>query len=110
MIQCGIRTDPPPTSHTDTENTTMASKIAVADKPKVEEKYHDPDDPSYDPRLDPDVGPYDEDNDFFPELVLEKHLARISLDHLSRGLSIFSTSSWATWLLIRKLANAHSST
>jgi hypothetical protein len=45
----------------------MASRTAVTDKPKVEEKYHDPDDPSYDPRLDPDVGPYDEDNDFFPE-------------------------------------------
>lgn len=28
-----------------------------------EHEYHDPDNPSYDPRLDPDVGPYDPDND-----------------------------------------------
>jgi hypothetical protein len=30
--------------------STMASNMAVTDKLKVEEKYHDPDDPDYDPR------------------------------------------------------------
>jgi hypothetical protein len=44
-------------------NTIMTGKIVATQKPKAEEKYHDPDDSSYDPRLDPDASPYDGDND-----------------------------------------------
>jgi hypothetical protein len=43
------------------------SKVAPTDGSKIHDKYHDPDDPAYDPRVDPDVGPYDPDNDYFPE-------------------------------------------
>jgi hypothetical protein len=44
-----------------------ASKVAAIKTPQVDDKYYDPNDPEYDPRVDPDVGPYDPDNDYFPE-------------------------------------------
>lgn len=42
-------------------------KTRATEAPHSDETYHNPDDPSYDPRLDPDVGPYDADNDYLPE-------------------------------------------
>jgi len=41
-------------------------KAPATSAPEVEREHRDPDDPSYDPRLDPDVGPYDPDNDYLP--------------------------------------------
>lgn len=43
------------------------SKTPVTDTPEPEQIYHDPNDPNYDPRVDPDVGPHDPDNDYLPE-------------------------------------------
>jgi len=42
-------------------------KVQAKNAPQANETYHDPNDPNYDPRLDPDVGPYDPDNDYLPE-------------------------------------------
>jgi hypothetical protein len=41
------------------------SKITAIDK--AQHEHQDPNDPNYNPRHDPDVGPYDPDNDFLPE-------------------------------------------